>query len=233
MKNTTGGLSVLILAATSVLNGCTSVPSLESIKYGYSPPRAPAVQEAPDASDYNDMASGWTPESEGTPMEAAAQGASRQGAAQQPVLYGRDGTPVGTSAPGTVTETNKPINGGVATEIPGSRSTLLDLYSEAVNDREVLTKRNEDLSIALEMSETRANDMQAQLKSLQFAYDELGQAKQAVDQASFDMAARLATAQIARLEAERALLEATIEWRRMSADNNRPLTSDSTRGQRP
>ncbi|MEC8493719.1 MAG: hypothetical protein VXZ39_02280, partial [Planctomycetota bacterium] len=86
-----------------------------------------------------------------------------------------------------------------------------------------LTTANEDLSIALELAETRAADFEQQLKDLQVQFDRLGADKQAADQKSFDLAARLATAQIARLEAERALLEGMIEWRRRSAVNNRPL----------
>jgi hypothetical protein len=54
--------------------------------------------------------------------------------------------------------------------------------------------------------------------------DELSTVKTQVEQENFDLAARLATAQIARLEAERSLLEATIEWRAMNARNNEPTT---------
>ena len=72
----------------------------------------------------------------------------------------------------------------------------------------------------------RAADFGQQLKDLQAQFDQLGADKQAADQKSFDLAARLATAQIARLEAERALLEGMIEWRRQNAANNRPLTEE-------
>lgn len=233
MKNIISLSVALLVLATSTLTGCSSLPSLNAIKYGYSPQDVAVTQEARDATDYNNMASGWAPTPGGLP-ESALQGGQVPGGNQ---LVGWDGSVVGASAPGSVTTTTKPINGGVAAQDGGSRSTLLDLYTDAANDREILTRRSEDLSIALEMSETRAADLQEQLKSLQIAYDELGKEKQGSDQATFDLAARLETAQIARLEAERALLEATIEWRRMSAENNKPLSGGAPqrpgRGQQP
>ncbi|MEM6674498.1 MAG: hypothetical protein AAF726_16750 [Planctomycetota bacterium] len=202
----------LVCTALAVLacSACANGPTLESIRYGYRPSDISATSEPADASAYNDMAAGWAPE------RVPAAG---------PVLYGRDGSPVGASAPGSVTTTTKPIDGGVDVEGPGggSRSLLLDLYTEAVQDREDLTRANDDLQTALEMSEMRAADLEQQLTSLQLSYDELGTAKTQAEQQSFDLAERLATAQIARLEAERALLEATLEWRRMSELNNRSL----------
>ncbi|MEM1449992.1 MAG: hypothetical protein AAF957_05690 [Planctomycetota bacterium] len=205
-------------AALLACVACQNPPTLESIRYGYSPSRVQAESEQPNADDYNDMASGWSPE---------------RAPGSEPVLRGWDGSPVGASTHGTITETSKPINGGVDVDGPGggSRSMLLDLYTEAVEEREELTRANGDLQTALEISEERAAELEQQLQSLQVHFDELGTAKQQVEQQSFDLAARLATAQIARLEAERALLEATLEWRRMSKANNRSLT-ESDEGRR-
>ncbi|MEC7232824.1 MAG: hypothetical protein VX015_09030 [Planctomycetota bacterium] len=197
------------LAAALTLGACATIPTLESIKYGYSSPRAVAVQEEPIPDDYNDMAAGWAPQTR--PEE------------QRPTEYGFDGSPVGASVPGQVTEMKRPINDGVDQAPQGTRNLLLDLYAENQKEVERLTTANEDLSIALELAETRAADFEQQLKDLQVQFDRLGADKQAADQKSFDLAARLATAQIARLEAERALLEGMIEWRRRSAVNNRPL----------
>jgi hypothetical protein len=200
-------LRTTVAAALFACAACQTAPTLESIRYGYSPSRVQSETQAPTADDYNDMAAGWAPE---------------RAPETEPVLYGRDGSPVGASAPGTVTTTAEPINGGVDVEGPGggSRSLLLDLYHEAVEDREQLTRANDDLQAALEMSENRAASLSEQLRSLQVQFDQLGTEKTQLQQQSFDLAARLATAQIARLEAERALLEATLEWRRMSAQNN-------------
>ena len=205
-------LSNTTLAAVTLLAcaACRTTPTLESIRFCYSPSRVEAQTAEPTADDYNDVAAGWAPERE---------------PGNNPVLRGWDGAPVGASTPGSVTMSAKPINGGIDVDGPGggSRSLLLDLYTEAVEEREDLKRANSDLQVALEMSETRSMELQQQLTGLQGEYDQMGMHKDQVEQQSFDLAARLATAQIARLEAERALLEATLEWRRMSQANNRPL----------
>ncbi|MEE2939466.1 MAG: hypothetical protein VX460_03675 [Planctomycetota bacterium] len=204
------------LVAAVTFGACANVPTLESIKYGYSPPRAVAAQEEPTPDDYNDMAAGWAPQT--WPDE------------QRPTEYGFDGSPVGASRPGQVTEMRRSINDGVDKAPQGTRNLLLDLYAENQKEVERLSTANEDLSIALELAETRAADFEQQLNDLQAQFDQLGADKQAADQKNFDLAARLATAQIARLEAERALLESMIEWRRRNAANNLPLTEE---GERP
>ena len=206
------------------LVGCQALPTIESIKYGYSPSRADIQPEPPKLDDYNDVAAGWAPERQLADRTVSPTGLyGRDG---QPVGAGpRDGSPVGASAPGAVTQTARPMNDGVAVDpgSGGSRDTILERYLGLVEELEILRPENEDLHLALEMSEMRANDFSEQLKSLQLSYDELGKSKQAADSQTYELAARLATAQIARLEAERALLEATLEWRKMSAANNRPL----------
>ena len=217
------GLRTAAAALLLGLVGCQGLPTLESIKYGYSPSRADIQPEPPTADDYNDVAAAWAPE-----RQLADSGA-------QQAMYGRDGrivgqntidgSPVAASGPGAITETIHPMNDGVEKDAGagGSRGTMLEKYLAVVEELDLLRPQNEDLQLALEMSEMRANDMTEQLKALQVAYDELGASKQASDSQNFELAARLATAQIARLEAERALLEATLEWRKMSAANNQPL----------
>lgn len=213
--------ALLAGSLTLFLGSCFSSPTLESIRYGYSPTSAVPVQEQPLTDDYNDMAAGWAPPQAQGQNQAQNQ---NQMESSQATLYGRDGSPVSSAAPGVVTETKRPINDGIDQAPPGSRSLLLDLYAEAQQDRERLTTSNENLSMGLEMSEARAADLEQRLRALEEQFDALGREKQETDQKMFDLAARLATAQIARLEAERALLQATIEWRRMSNANNRPLT---------
>ena len=223
----------LLAAATVLLGsvGCQALPTLESIKYGYSPSRVDLQPEVPKADDYNDMAAGWARTREPADSTASQTGLyARNG--QAIGAASRDGSPVGASAPGAVRQTTHPMNDGVAADPGpgGSRDTMLDRYLTIVEELEILRPENEDLHLALEMSEMRANDFSEQLKSMQISYDELGKSKQASDNQTFELAARLATAQIARLEAERALLEATLEWRKMSAANNRPLAGDQGQG---
>lgn len=210
--------TTLLAAALGLLaTGCMGGPTLESIRYGYSPTRVERSSEPPTRSQTNDVASGWLP-STATPASA-------------PTLYGRDGTPVEPQQPGAVVTTNRPINDGVSADDGGSRSLMLDKYAEAVEQRDEMRHANEGLQAALEMAEERARGLDEQLVALQAAFDQLSSEKKEADTRAIDLAARLATAQIARLEAERALLEATLEWRRMSAANNAPLEQGP--GRRP
>lgn len=201
------------LIALALLAGltasCANGPTLASLRYGYSPTRVQRASEPATLSDQNDVASGWA-----TPTASPASA---------PTLYGRDGSPVASPAPGAVVTTSKPINEGVAADGTGSRGVMLDKYVDAVQQRDELRRENEGLQAALEMSETRAVELDGQLAALQEAFDALSREKKEGDTRAVDLSARLATAQIARLEAERALLEATLEWRRMSAANNAPL----------
>jgi hypothetical protein len=223
----TAGAAVLL-----GLVGCQQLPTLESIKYGYSPSRADIQPEPPRQDDYNDVAAAWAP-------ERRLAGSAPD---QQPLIGWdgqstggsvSDGSPVGTAMPGAIMQTQHPMNDGVAAEAGagGSRGTMLDKYLAVVEELDILRPQNEDLQLAVEMSEMRAEDFEQQLKSMQIAYDELGGQKQTVDGQILELAARLATAQIARLESERALLEATLEWRKMSAANNQPLGSQLGAGQ--
>lgn len=222
IRNTVSFASLAALAA-----GCTAMPTYEAIKHGWSREQVEVTEEVPSQSDYNDYASGWARPTTGA--SHASSGTGRSSA--QMVSW--NGSPVSADPPGRVTTTDEPLNDGVANPAGGSRSNLLDLYTEAVEAREELTARNEDLSLALEMAETRAADLADQLTQLQIDFDELGKQKQAATQDNFDLAARLATAQVARLEAERALLEATLEWRKMAAENNAPLSSRPMGDERP
>ncbi len=218
--NLASGLRAAAAAALLGLVGCQGLPTLESIKYGYDPDRVEIQQELPRMDDYNNVGAGWA-----SPHSTAGAQATTA------VQYGRDGRPIGASSPdgspvgsstaGAVTQTTRPMNDGLAeTGSTGSRGTILEKYLAVVEELEILRPQNEDLDLALEMSEMRANDLTEQLKSLQMDFQNLSADKQVADSDNYELAARLATAQIARLEAERALLEATLEWRKMSAANN-------------
>lgn len=216
-------LRLLVLSLALGTTACSGLPTLESIKYGYRSDGVEATVAQPTLDEHNDIAAGWAPD-----LAPASTSAAQQPAVQ-PVLYGRDGSPVGAAEPGSITTTPGPINDGVSKETAqgGSRSLLLDLYGDTVEERDELLRANEDLQAALDLAEQRTAELSGELESLKAKFDALGVEKQALDTQLFDLAARLATAQVARLESERALLEATIEWRRMSQANNSPLIDDT------
>jgi len=126
----------------------------------------------------------------------------------EPLLYARDGSVVG--APG---------DGGSARETPrhevgardGSRMYLLELYQKTVEERDGLARELETHAAAL----TRASETQAALvKERDEARAEALKLRGELEAGRRDndeLAARLVTAQIRRLEAEKLLLEARIE----------------------
>lgn len=203
-----------IAAAAAVLAltaSCRSGMSLSSIRYGYPEPSVEVQSETPSQDQVNDMNSGWGP-------RVGAEGGGAP-------LSWEDGSPVRQDQPGTVTTTTAPINPGLdGPELDGggSRSTLLDRYQEAMGRAEDLELANRDLSAALTATEESLLQATQELEQLKVMFDEMSALKTQVQQRNLDLAARLATAQIARLEAERSLLEATIEWRAMNARNNAP-----------
>lgn len=198
-------------ALVVVSSSCRSDLSLADIRYGYPESVVEAQAETPSQDQVNDLQSGWSP---------APDAGSQRG-----LLSWEDGSPVAQDRPGTVTTTTAPINPGLdAPEAVGggSRSTLLDRYQAAMSRNDDLELANGDLAATLTATEETLLRTSQELAELKVRFDELSTERTQVQQRNLDLAARLATAQIARLEAERSLLEATIEWRAMNARNNAP-----------
>jgi len=208
-------IRIAAAAALLALSSCRTGFTLDSIRYGYPEGTVESAVEAPSQDQVNNAQAGYAP----NPNPKAEYD-----------LISWDGSPVGPKAPGVVTETSNPINPGLdaGTLGGGSRSTLLDRYQEAVERAERLQKENDDLSAFLTTTEETLLVTTQELNDVKAMVDDLSTVKTQVEQQNLDLAARLATAQIARLEAERSLLEATIEWRAMNSRNNDPvsLTND-------
>lgn len=207
-------IRIVAAAALLTLTSCRTGLTLDSIRYGYPEGAVESAVEAPSQDQLNNAQSGYAPK----PDPKAEYD-----------LLGWDGSPVGPKAPGVVTETANPINPGLdaGTLGGGSRSTLLDRYQEAVERAERLQKENDDLSAFLTTTEQSLLVATQELNDVKAMVDELSTVKTQVEQQNLDLAARLATAQIARLEAERSLLEATIEWRAMNSKNNDPTSQSN------
>ncbi|MCA9002839.1 MAG: hypothetical protein KDB61_13025 [Planctomycetes bacterium] len=141
-----------------------------------------------------------------------------------PVLYGRDGTPVGTMGQGTqgmngpvnptptVTSTedmpHRPVDAG------GSRPVLLELFQEAIAERDNLKVELDVAREALMETEDRLLEMEAQLTAELQAGQAAKVAQEKAEAQMFEMGKRLAVAQMRRLEAEKLLLEKTLAERR-------------------
>lgn len=157
-------------------------------------------------------------------------------AATDETLYGWDGAPVGSpvlsAEPGGIQVTD----GGLAHSLEGadmsggSRMVLLELYQQSVEEREGLALQVEAQDAALEQAERRYMDLAQRLSELEASYGQLSAEKTAIEQEAQALAARLTTAQIRRLEAERVWLQAAIEWREQ-AGIEAPIRAQAASGQ--
>lgn len=132
-------------------------------------------------------------------------------------LYGRDGSPVG------VTSTNNSPNGvTVVSDDPlghglegqrGSRLVLLDLYQKAVDERDELLLEVESQHEMLSAADTRIMALEAQNARIQTQLDAATLERNSLEGQTHDLAERLVTAQMKRLEAEKRYLETAIQVR--------------------
>jgi hypothetical protein len=123
----------------------------------------------------------------------------------EPTLYARNGTPVKADY---ADEAHALRTDG------GSRMYLLELYQEAVDRREALELEvgamNDELAHVQRQLAARDEELAAAGRREKAMHEERDRLVAEND----DLTARLVTAQIRRLEAEKLLLEAKIEWLR-------------------
>lgn len=150
---------------------------------------------------------------EPTPLEPIQRWAE----AQEPTLYARDGSVV--QGPQAAREGAKSAGeAALGSADPrhdigardGSRMYLLELYQKSVEEREALTREVKSLQQAL----TEVGDAQAKVeKERDAATAQIARLQTELEKArtdNQDLAGRLLTAQIRRLEAEKLLLETRI-----------------------
>ncbi len=129
------------------------------------------------------------------------------------LLYARDGSPVPDQPGGSVTTAD-----GTTRELgsnDGSRPYLLELYQSAVDQKEALELEVTALQRELDLAHQERARQENERSVLQASLQEKDAQLTAREQENLELAARLATAQIRRLEAEKILLEATLEWNRV------------------
>jgi hypothetical protein len=146
------------------------------------------------------------------------------------VLYARDGSVVQTDGRPTTQ------SGGPAAErLPqeGSRTFMLELYQKAIDEKEALALEVKNLEATL--SKSRA-ELAAALKAseeLQQKHDALEAERARLQEENFELAGRLVTAQIRRLESEKILLESKIEWQRLEEKNTPEKPKPAAEKQKP
>ncbi len=128
------------------------------------------------------------------------------------VLYARDGSVVQSGG-----QASTQRNGPAAERLPqeGSRTFMLELYQKAIDEKEALALEIKNLEATLEKSRTELAASLKEKDELQKKHDALEAERTRLQEENFDLAGRLVTAQIRRLEAEKILLESKIEWQRL------------------
>ena len=132
-----------------------------------------------------------------------------------PVLYARDGSVVAGSGGGgaALAEPQAPQRRDVGPE-GGGRMYLLELYQRVIDERDGLAQ--ELASLQADLRQARADHAQAQarIQELEQRVQVLEQGSAALQAENLELAGRLTTAQVRRLQAEKLLLERRIAERR-------------------
>ena len=145
----------------------------------------------------------------------------------EPVLYARDGSvvPLSPTSPGTarsdgVERTHAPIHGIQPRE--ESRMQLLDLYQKVVDEKESLAQEVRVLETLLSESRSAQAAAEAERDEQRVRIGGLEEQLSQIEADRADLAARLTTAQIRRLEAEKLLLEFRLAVAQPQADKGDP-----------
>ncbi len=121
----------------------------------------------------------------------------------QAPLVGWDGSAVADGAPAQ----DAPDR---ALEPGQGRMRIIELYQQVLDERDALRDELEASASALEAAQRQRVELEEENRSLRARVVALENGQESMQAENLDLAARLTTAQIRRLEAEKALLEARI-----------------------
>lgn len=143
-------------------------------------------------------------------------------------VYDADGGAAKAQVPGAVGELDGPMR---ELEMSGSgRLYLLEMYQQALEDRDTLEMEVGTLTARLEHMQARNTELETQLAATDAARAKLAEDGETLRAENQDLAARLVTAQIRRLEAEKMLIEARIEQERNAAPAEGTAQTAAPRG---
>ncbi len=131
----------------------------------------------------------------------------------EPRLYARDGSVVGEQKAGTVAIAEEAGRSAASQE--GSRWTLLEQYQATLDENEGLQMELTALTQALEQSQAREQAIALELEASRSELTQLGARIEKLEGHNVELASRLTTAQIRRLQSEKLLLEAKLDWKRV------------------
>ena len=124
-------------------------------------------------------------------------------------IYAWDGGVVDAAKPGSVKE-GAPSHDVQPTE--GGRMYILELYQEAIDERDALQLEVSALNASLEHAQRSIDEYVKRLARADAIASSMTTERDRLRQENADLAARVVTAQIRRLEAEKVLLESKLEW---------------------
>jgi hypothetical protein len=125
---------------------------------------------------------------------------------QSPNLYARDGGVVDGPEPGSTNDAEQAAR-VIQNPGPETKLSLLELYQQAIAERDDLTAKLEVLEATVRGLDAELTVKVQDLASGDQRFSALDSRVAALERENADLAARLVTAQIRRLEAEKTLLE--------------------------
>ena len=144
-----------------------------------------------------------------------------------PTLYPNGEGPLDAPTPGFEVESGSSMRSVEPTE--SGRMHLLELYQQAIDEREALEKEVLGIPAALEQTYADLESTQQMLSGEESRTQALETERDGLLAENADLAGRLATAQIRRLEAEKMLLEAKIELARYLEGTGVPAQGEAGR----
>jgi len=129
----------------------------------------------------------------------------------QPALLDWSGGVVDAPQEGQIRSTDTPSNYGLQESVEG-RMHIIELYQAALDERDQLLTEVEALQAALQKSQEALAAERDGGASQATLIQALEEAKRRMTEENREMASRLTTAQIRRLESEKLLLETQIAW---------------------
>ena len=125
----------------------------------------------------------------------------------EPVLYARDGRPVEAGDPGDGDGEQQPLSARELAGNQGGRMYILELYQNVIEERDQLSLEVEALAGEIERARAALAAADQRIAELEAALGAANAENQRQRAENVDLAGRLATAQIRRLQAEKILLE--------------------------
>jgi hypothetical protein len=145
------------------------------------------------------------------------------------VLYARDGTPIPASGPGATAQDPAALSAHrLATDEGGGRMYILELYQKVIEERDSLALEVTALTGEIDRMRSTLLEADRRIAELEAMQTAFAREKQTLIDENLELAGRLTTAQIRRLQAEKILLENELDDLREEEDVANPETTEPT-----